>query len=169
MNYFLLGMTTEAILDTYLVDMFDVVWIGQCQQALVFLPILRCPGDPGDPGVPVNWGRLGDEVNSEGVADLLGLLRGRSESTCELLTCYIHYAVYPRHSQNIPKTFLAHLDPFGSIWQLLSLVLFRSLLPMSDGWSPCPAWRMWRFRPPICALRTCTIRRKSGGPETQKF
>jgi hypothetical protein len=53
-NYFLLGMTTEAILDTYLVDMFDVVWIGQCQQALVFLPILRCPGDPGDPGVPVN-------------------------------------------------------------------------------------------------------------------
>ena len=53
-----------------------------------------------------------------------------------------HYAVYPRHSQDIPKTFprhsqdipktflpiWIHLDPFGSYYMLLSLVLFHTLL-----------------------------------------
>lgn len=80
---------------------------------------------------------------------------GFFEAGRQLVSCS-HATYIMQYIPDIPKTFLAHLDPFGSIWQLLYVTIPSSVPYPSphfcDGWSPCP--RLEDVEIPSANLRT---------------
>lgn len=137
-NYFLLGMTTEAANSWYifggiLVDMFDVVWIGQCQQALVSLHFFanlkvprwprwpRCPRCPSQLRSAWWWSQLRRGCRSPWASSRPVWMVWVNLWAAHMLhtLCSIS-KTFPKHSQDIPS-------PFGSIWIHLAVTIPSSV------------------------------------------